>query len=178
MATVCERPTFWLTAHEWAAHAGMRLDDSRFKPTFAGPALQVVSAEAMVGYSEQAKCSQIAKVFDDAYKVSQATAAAEPAHERLYTVESVKRKGARGRVFPSIGMCAAAAMADVLLGTPRFLCLPVTNERDSVGRHRAAAGVRGHWAPLLQRRAAGGWVMRGQVAQCWRCSTRSLWGGM
>ena len=32
-------------------------------------AWQVVSAEAMVGYSEQAKCSQIAKVFDDAYKV-------------------------------------------------------------------------------------------------------------
>lgn len=36
-----------------------------------GPAraLQVISAEAMVGYSEQAKCSNIAKVFDDAYKV-------------------------------------------------------------------------------------------------------------
>lgn len=32
-------------------------------------ALQVISAEAMVGYSEQAKCSNIAKVFDDAYKV-------------------------------------------------------------------------------------------------------------
>lgn len=33
------------------------------------PFVKVVSAEAMVGYSEQAKCSQIAKVFDDAYKV-------------------------------------------------------------------------------------------------------------
>ncbi|EFN58861.1 hypothetical protein CHLNCDRAFT_29882 [Chlorella variabilis] len=32
------------------------------------PFVKVVSAEAMVGYSEQAKCSQIAKVFDDAYK--------------------------------------------------------------------------------------------------------------
>jgi hypothetical protein len=30
---------------------------------------QVVSAESMVGFSEQAKCSNIAKVFDDAYKV-------------------------------------------------------------------------------------------------------------
>ena len=33
------------------------------------PFVKVVSAEAMVGYSEQAKCSKIAKVFDDAYKV-------------------------------------------------------------------------------------------------------------
>ena len=33
------------------------------------PFVKVLSAEAMVGYSEQAKCSQIAKVFDDAYKV-------------------------------------------------------------------------------------------------------------
>ena len=33
------------------------------------PFVKIVSAEAMVGYSEQAKCSQIAKVFDDAYKV-------------------------------------------------------------------------------------------------------------
>lgn len=32
------------------------------------PFVKVVSAEAMVGYSESAKCSQIAKVFDDAYK--------------------------------------------------------------------------------------------------------------
>lgn len=40
-------------------------------PPTCRPALrrQVVSAEAMVGYSEHAKCSQIAKVFDDAYKV-------------------------------------------------------------------------------------------------------------
>ena len=33
------------------------------------PFVKVLSAEGMVGYSEQAKCSQIAKVFDDAYKV-------------------------------------------------------------------------------------------------------------
>ena len=33
------------------------------------PFVKVLSAEAMVGYSESAKCSQIAKVFDDAYKV-------------------------------------------------------------------------------------------------------------
>lgn len=34
------------------------------------PFVKVVSAENMVGYSEQAKASQIAKVFDDAYKVT------------------------------------------------------------------------------------------------------------
>lgn len=40
-------------------------------PNPAAPATksQVVSAEEMVGYSEGAKCSRIAKVFDDAYKV-------------------------------------------------------------------------------------------------------------
>jgi AAA+ superfamily predicted ATPase len=32
------------------------------------PFVKVVSPEAMVGYSEQAKCSQIAKIFEDAYK--------------------------------------------------------------------------------------------------------------
>lgn len=32
------------------------------------PFIKVVSAEAMVGYSEAAKCSQISRVFDDAYK--------------------------------------------------------------------------------------------------------------
>jgi hypothetical protein len=34
----------------------------------AFPFAKVVSPEAMVGYSEQAKASQIAKVFEDAYK--------------------------------------------------------------------------------------------------------------
>lgn len=34
------------------------------------PFVKIVSAESMVGYSEQSKSSQIAKVFDDAYKVS------------------------------------------------------------------------------------------------------------
>ncbi len=34
------------------------------------PFVKVISAESMVGYSEQAKCSQIAKVFEDAYRVS------------------------------------------------------------------------------------------------------------
>ena len=33
------------------------------------PFVKVISAESMVGYSEQAKCSQIAKVFEDAYRV-------------------------------------------------------------------------------------------------------------
>lgn len=33
------------------------------------PLVKVVSAEAMVGMSEPAKCQYIAKVFDDAYKV-------------------------------------------------------------------------------------------------------------
>ena len=32
--------------------------------------LQIVSAENLVGYSEAAKCQAIAKVFDDAYKVT------------------------------------------------------------------------------------------------------------
>ena len=40
------------------------------------PFVKVLSAEAMVGYSEQAKCSQIAKVFDDAYKVGAAVSQA------------------------------------------------------------------------------------------------------
>ena len=31
--------------------------------------MKVVSSEAMVGFSEAAKCQQIAKIFDDAYKV-------------------------------------------------------------------------------------------------------------
>ena len=34
----------------------------------AFPFVKVISPEAMVGYSEQAKCSQIAKIFEDAYK--------------------------------------------------------------------------------------------------------------
>ena len=29
----------------------------------------MISSETMVGYSEAAKCSQVAKVFDDAYRV-------------------------------------------------------------------------------------------------------------
>lgn len=33
------------------------------------PFVKVISAEQYVGWSEQAKCSAIAKVFDDAYKV-------------------------------------------------------------------------------------------------------------
>ena len=33
------------------------------------PFVKVVSAEAMVGFSEAAKCQQITKIFDDAYKV-------------------------------------------------------------------------------------------------------------
>ena len=37
--------------------------------------LQIISAESMVGYSETAKCSQIAKVFDDAHKVSEGACA-------------------------------------------------------------------------------------------------------
>ena len=32
------------------------------------PFVKVISAESMVGYSEAAKCSAIAKVFDDAYR--------------------------------------------------------------------------------------------------------------
>jgi vesicle-fusing ATPase len=32
------------------------------------PFVKVISAEAMVGYSEAAKCQYIARVFDDAYK--------------------------------------------------------------------------------------------------------------
>merc|ERR1719420_684755 len=34
------------------------------------PFIKLVTAESMVGFSEQAKCSQIAKVFEDAYKSS------------------------------------------------------------------------------------------------------------
>ena len=34
------------------------------------PFVKVISAETMVGYSEASKSSQIAKVFDDAYRVS------------------------------------------------------------------------------------------------------------
>ena len=30
----------------------------------------MISSDNMVGYSEAAKCQQIAKVFDDAYRVS------------------------------------------------------------------------------------------------------------
>ena len=37
--------------------------------------LQIISAESMVGYSETAKCSQIARVFDDAHKVSEGACA-------------------------------------------------------------------------------------------------------
>ena len=33
------------------------------------PFVKVISAETMVGYSEASKSSQIAKVFDDAYRV-------------------------------------------------------------------------------------------------------------
>ena len=33
------------------------------------PFVKIISAEQYVGWSEQAKCSAIAKVFDDAYKV-------------------------------------------------------------------------------------------------------------
>lgn len=33
------------------------------------PLIKVLSAESMIGMSEAAKCQQIAKVFDDAYKV-------------------------------------------------------------------------------------------------------------
>ena len=33
------------------------------------PFVKVISAENYVGWGEQAKCSAIAKVFDDAYKV-------------------------------------------------------------------------------------------------------------
>jgi hypothetical protein len=32
--------------------------------------VQIISAENLVGYSEAAKCQAIAKVFDDAYKVT------------------------------------------------------------------------------------------------------------
>lgn len=35
------------------------------------PYVKLISAETMVGYSEHAKSSQIAKVFDDAYRVRQ-----------------------------------------------------------------------------------------------------------
>lgn len=31
-------------------------------------ACQIISAESMVGFSEAAKCQQISKVFDDAYR--------------------------------------------------------------------------------------------------------------
>lgn len=34
------------------------------------PFVKLISAETMVGYSEQSKANQIAKVFDDAYRVS------------------------------------------------------------------------------------------------------------
>ncbi len=34
------------------------------------PFVKIVSAENYVGFSEAAKCQSIAKVFDDAYKVS------------------------------------------------------------------------------------------------------------
>lgn len=34
------------------------------------PYVKLVSAETMVGFSEQSKASQIAKVFEDAYKAS------------------------------------------------------------------------------------------------------------
>ena len=37
------------------------------------PYVKLISAENMVGYSEQAKAAQIAKVFDDAYRVSHHT---------------------------------------------------------------------------------------------------------
>ena len=33
------------------------------------PFVKVISAESMVGYSEASKSSQIAKIFDDAYRV-------------------------------------------------------------------------------------------------------------
>ena len=34
------------------------------------PFVKVITSDNMVGYSEAAKCQQIAKVFDDAYRVS------------------------------------------------------------------------------------------------------------
>lgn len=34
------------------------------------PYVKLISAESMVGYSEQSKASQIAKIFEDAYKAS------------------------------------------------------------------------------------------------------------
>lgn len=34
------------------------------------PFVKVISSDNMVGYSEPAKCQQIARVFDDAYRVS------------------------------------------------------------------------------------------------------------
>ena len=42
------------------------------------PYVKLISAENMVGFSEQAKASQIAKVFEDAYRVSMQTVPAEP----------------------------------------------------------------------------------------------------
>ena len=47
---------------------GLASEHARPEPA-PGQYAQIVSAETMVGYSEHAKCSQIAKVFDDAYKV-------------------------------------------------------------------------------------------------------------
>lgn len=54
-----------------------------------------------MGYSEQAKCSQIAKVFDDAYKVSQAAAAAAQALESRYAVHALKQAGACWPCLPA-----------------------------------------------------------------------------
>jgi vesicle-fusing ATPase len=53
------------------------------------PFVKVVSAESMVGYSEQAKCSQIAKVFDDAYKVGGAGGAARAVRSALLQAASL-----------------------------------------------------------------------------------------
>jgi hypothetical protein len=47
------------------------------------PFVKVLSAESMVGFSEQSKCSQIAKVFDDAYKVRSAPSWRRPACRTL-----------------------------------------------------------------------------------------------
>ncbi len=48
--------------------------------------VKVVSAENYVGWSEGAKCSAIAKVFDDAYKVSSVGLCSDCLHTRLASV--------------------------------------------------------------------------------------------
>lgn len=113
--------------------------------------VQVISAENYVGWSEAAKCAAIAKVFDDAYKVTAALEAFVAEHPE-HTAGSHHRD-----VLPS--HAALVPVVDVLIPRPDSLnpdskdcvCYDAVAAIDRhPGRHRAAAGVRRHRAALLQ----------------------------